>query len=564
MKKWRQREPAIPYDEKDPILKKLACMYGIDNIGEFLNPPVDHVHHYSLLKNIEEAVNLILSHISKNHEIVIFCDIDHDGALSGAITYRYLKYLHPKVKIVHKQRRDGHGLNTAEDVIDSHTNLLIAIDSSTNDVDACEKISENRTDIIIIDHHEWEGKDNPHALIVNPQMPDCKYPNKNLSGGMVAFKVCQALDDYLNLDYAEDMIDMAGLSLLADSMLALEPENRYFIDQALKRIKNIGLTILLNELKVKVNEIDSTRFVYGVSPCVSAITRMNEFEKAIGLYISDDPKECLQIAKELVSANKERKRIQKESYKLIQSQINENDNCIIVVEPSIGKEFNGLVAQLITEKYNRPSIVFGHKSDDSPQYSGSYRSPEGFSMLEFLGEVNQALFAGGHDGAGGTACWKNKLQHFKKEVNEKLSQYEFDSDLIYDLEFNIEDINEELIHSINSFFRICGRDFKPAKILIKDVFVIDKEPLGNGDTLKAQICSSSHSWFTDEDEYGDLRPEMVAMRFRIFDDFAETFPKHKSINIIGTLNVNEFQRYKPVKYLEKTKQIFIEDYQLAE
>ncbi|GAF10709.1 DHH family phosphoesterase [Paenibacillus pini] len=314
MKKWRQREPALPYDENDTITKKLACIYGISDIDEFLNPSVRNIHHYSLLKNLEEVVNLILLHISKDHEIIIFADIDHDGALSGAIMYRYLRYLSAKVRIIHKQRRDGHGLNTAEDVIDPNTRLLVAIDSSTNDVDSCERIRANGTNIIIIDHHKWEGKDNTHALIVNPQMPDCDYPNHELSGGMVAYKVCQALDDYTGGDYAEEMVDMAGLSLLADSMSALEPENRYYIDLALKNVKNLGLKTLLNELKVDTNTMDSNKFVYSVSPCVSAITRKNEFEKAIGLYISDDPIECLEIAKELINANKERKIKQKQSY----------------------------------------------------------------------------------------------------------------------------------------------------------------------------------------------------------------------------------------------------------
>lgn len=558
MKKWKLREPVIEYSRDDPVIKKLACVYGVKDVKEFLNPSKKNTHHYSLMKNIDEVVNMILNHANKGHEIVIFADIDADGAFSGAIMYRYLKSLHDKVKIVHKQRDDGHGLNNAEDVIEENTKLLIAIDSSTNDVEACQRIKENGTDIIIIDHHTWEGKDNPYALIVNPQMPDCDYPNKSLSGGMVTFKVCQAFDDYLDKDMAEDMIDLAGLSLLADAMSANEMENRYYISMALKSIKNIGLTTLLNELKIDIKKIDSTKFVYGVSPCVSAITRKNEFEKAIGLYISDDPVECLKLAKDLIKANKERKEVQRDSFLKVSNQINESDKCIVVVDPSIGKGYNGLVAQVITEKYNRPSIVLGHKNEESPSYTGSYRSPDGFSMLDFLSTVKHATFAGGHSGAGGTGCWKNKLENFKKELNEKLKDREFNDDIVYDLEFEIDEVTIDLIEDINTFFRISGSGFKPGKFLVKNLFSLKKESIGNGDTLKIRLCDESKTWFSDN--YKELSEDIVGMRFRILDDFAERFPVETSIDIVGTLTVNEFMRYRPVKKLERMNQIIIEDY----
>ncbi|MMZ70829.1 hypothetical protein D1872_339890 [compost metagenome] len=54
------------------------------------------------------------------------------------------------------------------------------------------------------------------------------------------------------------------------------------------------------------------------------------------------------------------------------------------------------------------------------------------------------------------------------------------------------------------------------------------------------------------------------MRFRIFDDFLSEFPEHKAIDVIGSLNINEYMQWRPERKLIKNNQVFIEDYRLSE
>ncbi|MNP53404.1 hypothetical protein D3C76_1478780 [compost metagenome] len=99
--------------------------------------------------------------------------------------------------------------------------------------------------------------------------------------------------------------------------------------------------------------------------------------------------------------------------------------------------------------------------------------------------------------------------------------------------------------------------------MIRDLFVIDKELLGEGDTLKVKLCCSSHTWFVDDDDYNELDTDIIAMKFRVFDEFGNRFPKHVAIDVVGNLNVNVFTKWRPRKEVIRTNQIFIEDYRYS-
>lgn len=557
MGEWKQKTPQIQYLYNDNLLGKLAKINGVNDIDSFLIPSVNDTHDFSKLKNIEQAVDLIKKHLLSKAKIVIFYDADQDGCESGAVLYRYLKNFTDNLELIHVQRHDGHGLHLVEDKIPHDTNLLIVVDSSTNEIDACQRVSSKGIPILIIDHHEWEGVDNLCATIVNPKMPDCDYPNKEASGTLVTWKVCCALDEYFSTDYATDLIDLAGFSLLADAMCTRESENRYYIKCALDNVRNLGLKILIEELKIDLATFDSTDFLYKVSPCITAVTRLGKLETALDLLLSDDVKECKKFAKELIKANERRKEIQKESVSLVKDQIDENDKIIVVVENSIGKSFNGVVSQELVSLYKRPAIVLGEVDG---QLVGSYRTFGDFDMKGYLKTVKSCIQALGHKGAGGTACSKDELETFKREINEGLMDETFDNSLYYDLELDLAEIDENLIRTVKEFYKVCGKNLEVSKFLIRDAYSINKKILGSGDTLKVELCAESDTWFIDK---VDLTPKLTMMKFKTTDEYINEFPIGKPIDVIGTLNTNVWIKYKPKYQVVKTNQIFIEDYRLS-
>ncbi|OME55545.1 hypothetical protein BSK59_13800 [Paenibacillus odorifer] len=565
MREWKQRIPKLSYSEFNSVTEKLAAINGIKDIDKFLNPSVRDTYDYRLLFNWETSVHLIVKYLESRKKIVIFLDADFDGVADGAVLYRHLSKYSDNIHIVHVQRSVGHGLRIATEIIPEDTDLLIIVDSSTNDVDACKMICEKDIPIIIIDHHDWEGVNNPFATIVNPKMPECKYPNKEASGTLVTWKICKAIDDHYGKNFAEDLKDLAGFSLLSDAMSVLEQENRYFIKYALENVTNTGIKVLIEELKIDLKRFDSTDFSFKVSPCITAITRFDKLEVALRLLLSDDKKECQQLSKELIGANEKRKIIQKNSVELVADQISPDDKCVVVVESSIGKGFNGVVAQQLTDVYGMPAIVMGISKDDENSYSGSFRTFADFDMRGFLKKIKSVNYSLGHAEAGGTGCQKEKLKSFKKNINIGIKDVIFDNSLIYELELSLEDINEDLILEVKDFYKISGKEFPVGNFLIKDVFSINKKQIGSSeDTLRTQLCSTSQTWFMDEEDYHELKPYLTGLKFRTDEEFIEEFPLHKTIDIVGTLNMNYWTVYRPRFNVQKTKQIFIEGYRLSQ
>jgi single-stranded-DNA-specific exonuclease len=430
------------------------------------------------------------------------------------------------------------------------TQLLIIVDSSSSDEMQCKEIMERGIDIIILDHHDLE-RDNPHPILVNPKQQGCEYPNKEASGSLITWKVCEALDEYLSTSYADELIDLAGFSILSDSMSVFNLENRYFINEALKKVRNTGLKILFEECGKKTNNIIASDFSYSISPCLTAATRMDKLEIALELLNSDDLLKCKKLSEQLVELNEERKKIQSEYVERVKPQINTNDKCIIIIDDSLGKGFNGVIAQELAQTYQRPVIILGDSSKDD-EYAGSFRSFGSFKMRSFLKKVSHAVFSAGHEGAGGTGCKKENFEAFKSEINHLLRNEKFEQFITYELELDASEIHMGLIEDVHNFYRITGKDFQTGKFLIKGLFVEDKNPLSKKHT------NYEHTRITCEN--------LEVVKFKTNKEYFDSFPVFKAIDAIGSLKLNQYERYdrnlrRKVPVVEN--QMFLEEYRLS-
>lgn len=524
---------------------KLAKINGIKDIDAFLNPLSNVVHSPYLLKNIDLVAERIIKAIKNNEKIFIYGDADMDGLCSGIILYKYLLNFNNNLQLRYVERSSGHGTQYIISQIPEDINLYIAVDSSSNDINEMKQLSENGIDCLIIDHHTIMNE-NPFATIVNPQQEGCLYPNKNSSGGLLVWKLCTVLDDYMTTYYSNDFVDLAGFSLAADMMSMREMENRYFFKNALKNVRHEGLKALFTALIKEIKNLYANDFIYGVSPAITAATRANNIQLAIDLLMCD--KECPEIpklVKELIKVNEKRKEIQAKALRRLKPIINSENNCIIVHDPSIGKGFNGLVAQDLSKFYNKPAIVLGNGTDEGT-YAGSFRSVDEFPMLDLLTQCKYPTFAAGHQGAGGTGVEISNMDNLQNELNEELENHTFDDSLFFDLEFHVNEIDEKFIKYIADFYRVTGSGFKDGKFLIKGLFISDKRRMGAlGNTIKID-CDS-----------------LILMKFKAEEEFHDSIPVFADIEAIGALNVNEYKRYdrQMKRYqVEKTNQLFIEDF----
>ncbi|WP_353049448.1 DHH family phosphoesterase [Paenibacillus sp. ISL-20] len=473
----------------------------------------------------------------------MFGDCDFDGVVSGIELYKLLLNFTDNVELKYVERSSGHGSQHIIEEIPDDTALYIAVDSSSNDVEEMKYLASRGIECLIIDHHAV-AVENPYAILVNPQQEGCKYPNKNSCGGLLVYKVCQVIDDYMNTNYSEKYKDLPGFALLADMMSMREPENRYYVYYSLNNLNHVGLKKLFLAMNSDIQNLTSTDFVYGVSPAVTAATRMDNIRLAIDfLMCSEDSFELDDYVNQLVKVNEYRKQVQTEALKRLKPTVNHNDKVVVVVDPTIGKGLNGLVAQELSKSFNRPAIVLGNGEYDT--YAGSFRGLEDFSMLNLLNSCESVIYAAGHDGAGGLQAQKKNLSSLVNELNEKLKDFEADDTLYYDLSFHIDEINERLINQLNEFYRVSGSGFKPGKFLVTGLFVEDKKLMGKLSNTVKIFCDKIH-----------------LMKFKTDVEYYDNIPVFSEIEAIGTLNINEWKVYKPRFKKVKTNQLYIDDYKI--
>ena len=181
-----------------PFTAALLLHRGITSDEEaraFLHPEKQPFHDPFLMRDMEKAVSRIEQAIEAQERIVVYGDYDVDGITATSLLCRNLRQLGAAADyfIPHRQK-DGYGLHkeTLDEIIAGGARLIVTVDCGISAVEEAAA-AKDKVDLIITDHH-LPGKELPKALaVIDPHRADCPYPDKNIAGVGVAFKLCQAL-----------------------------------------------------------------------------------------------------------------------------------------------------------------------------------------------------------------------------------------------------------------------------------------------------------------------------------------------------------------------------------
>lgn len=187
---------------------------GIDpeNVEHYLNTTDEDILNPQLIMNIAEGAKVLVKHIAQGDKVLIQIDSDCDGYTSAAALINYLNRLFPGFVQsnvyyrIHTGKQHGILLETIPDDV----KLVIAPDSSSNDYEEHQQLKSKGVDVLVIDHHEAD-KISENAVIINNQL--CDYPTKSLSGVGMVYKFCSYMDELLNVDYADDYLDLVALGI---------------------------------------------------------------------------------------------------------------------------------------------------------------------------------------------------------------------------------------------------------------------------------------------------------------------------------------------------------------
>lgn len=560
----------------DNVQKTILLNRGIDHWKEYLNIDQSCVNNYSLLDNIDIAVDCFIRHLNANSKIHVIVDPDVDGFCSASEIIRYIKKVKPEISVTYSLHTlKQHGLSSDID-IPNDIDLLIIPDAGSNDVEQCMKLNEKDIDIIILDHHICDKK-NDYAIVVNNQM--CNYPNKNFCGGGIVYKFLQAVDDELWENHADEFLDLVALSNISDVMDMREFETRYYVNIGLNKIRSKVFKALIEKQSYSMKDIvNITSVQFYITPILNAMIRVgNQDDKDLLFRAFVETDEVFKYKK-----RGEQEEIDEDIYtraarlcynaksrqtkevtkgvdaieKVIEEKSLYNNKSIFVnVSDILGQTLTGLVAMKIAEKYNRPCLLLRRQNlreDGGMFYGGSCRnfdhSP--ISSLKFeLDKTNLFEFVQGHDNAAGFSISRENVPKAIGKINDMWKNIDFTMFYNVDFDKDIQDIDVSFIKDIDDMKDLFGQGIQEPYVHISNVpiykdnvFIMGKE---------------SNSWkIIHNDEIAFVKffvdKENDQILNRMFSESKSNFLG--TLNIVGTVCLNN---YKGIL----TPQVVVKDYE---
>ncbi len=457
----RRRQPicdALADSDMPLLLQQVYANRHVSDTDE-VHYTLDKLLDYRLLKNCEQAAEIIADAISSDSMILIVGDYDADGATSTAVMLRALRaFGHSRCHHLVPNRFDfGYGLSPelVEVAKDLNPDLIITVDNGIASISGVQRAEELGIPVIVTDHHLAGEALPPAAAIVNPNQPGCDFPSKVIAGVGVAFYVMLATRAALRegnhfavrqQPNMAELLDLVALGTVAD-VVPLDANNRILVDQGLKRIRAgagcAGIQALLRVAGRNMRSCCAQDFGFAIAPRLNAAGRLEDMSIGIECLLSDDLPQALHIAQQLDAINKQRRSIEAEMLQqanaLIDAQLAALEqqaesqrpaNAICLYNDDWHQGVVGLLASRIKERLHRPVIAFAQadETDTSAQrqLKGSARSIPGVHIRDAIDVVDKQhpcliIKFGGHAMAAGLSLRADALETFSAALEQAVS-----------------------------------------------------------------------------------------------------------------------------------------------
>ncbi|MYI44941.1 MAG: single-stranded-DNA-specific exonuclease RecJ, partial [Gemmatimonadetes bacterium] len=270
----------------------------------FLRPLLTSLHDPALLLDAEVAARRIVHAIQRDEMVVVHGDYDADGVSGTALLTHWIRALGGRAEpIVPDRFRHGYDLSRpgVERAAARNASVLVTVDCGIAALEPVRLAADAGVDVIVTDHHA-PGPCLPDALaVVNPNRPDCSYPNKDLCGAGVAFKVGQLVARALGqpVDEAWNYLDLVAVATVADQM-KLQGENRVLTRYGLRvlsQARRRGLAELMRSADLTPGDpVGADAVAFRIGPRINAAGRVGDAGKALTLLLTGDSDEARRLA----------------------------------------------------------------------------------------------------------------------------------------------------------------------------------------------------------------------------------------------------------------------------
>lgn len=498
----------------DPVVARLIRnrdVEGMDDIRSYLCGTLDDIPSPWLLKDMKKATEILSAKINAGAKIRIIGDYDIDGVTATYILLTGLKRLGANVDTYIPDRiKDGYGLHSqlVEKAAADGVDTIVTCD---NGIAASQEIAlakKGGMTVIVTDHHEIPYEDTeqgrvwtiPQAdAVINPKQPGCEYPNKNICGAVVAWKMIWSLYETYGIDRDEilEFSEAAAVATVGDVM-DLQGENRIIVKEGLKRLPhtgNQGFQALIEANGLTGERITAYHVGFVLGPCINASGRLDTASRALSLLCTKNWDQAAKAAGDLVALNQSRKAMTEEgrdkAVDLIEQSGLSKDRVLVVYLPECHESLAGIIAGRLREKYYKPVFVLT-KAENGVKGSG--RSIEAYSMYEELVKCSDLLEQfGGHPMAAGLSLKEENVEIFRRRLNElcTLTESELTPKITIDVPMPISYLSRELTEQLSVLEPFGKGNTKPL-FAQKGLRVLNLRILGkNQNVAKMKLVDAS-------------------------------------------------------------------------
>jgi len=455
-----------------PVTAQVLAARGfesLDEIHNFLYAKLPDLHDPHLFPDMDKAIIRIAQALKHKEHILVYGDNDVDGITAAALLTDFFTFIGAKV-FYYVPNRNALKQSVMVDAIDyalkNQCKLLITVDCGITAATEIESAVSNHIDVIVTDHHEPTDK-LPHCIAtLNPKLVSSTYPNRELTGVGVAFKLAHAMTNALiasgeigsgKVDLKR-YLDLVALGTISD-MGSLVGENRILVRYGLRQLRKtrrIGLSKLFSICDLKLGEITTIDIASKVAPRLNSLGRIDEPRKGVELLLLRDPILAENLAKELDLNNIERQKIERRDAEDIELLLQKNPSllqgkAIVIHSENWHPGIIPIITARISKQYNRPTVVI---AIDQGLGKGSIRTIPEFPLLPILKETSDLLENyGGHDFAAGLTIRAENIQAFKERfiaaANYKLSEQDVITKLRLDSKISFNDLTFDFMESLN-------------------------------------------------------------------------------------------------------------------
>ncbi len=461
-------------------LCKILAQRGIptyETAKAYFRPQLSQLHNPWLMKDMDKAVQRILSAIENNERILVFGDYDVDGTTSIASMYQFLGKIFPNIDFYVPHRyKEGYGVSKAgiDYAFETGCKLIISLDCGIKSVELVAYAKTLGIDFVICDHHLPDAVLPQAIAILNPKQPNCPYPYKELCGCGVGFKLMQALSQQLQLPPEAYLkyLDLVATAIAAD-IVPMTGENRILAYYGLQQVNEnpcAGIKAL-KKLSTSIGTMSISNVVFIIAPRINAAGRMDDARKAVQLFIEEDEHKALDIAGQLHNDNDERKEadstITEEALYMIENNhLMAARKSTVVYKEHWHKGVVGIVASRLIDRYYRPTVVLTKSGD---YVAGSARSVAGFNLYEAIHACREHLLGyGGHFAAAGMTMLPENVEAFslafEQAVTERITPNLLTPEIVIDAEVNFTELTMPFYNILNQMEPFGPENMRPVFI----------------------------------------------------------------------------------------------------